>query len=203
MKAGLTIDALPMPLRWRHEPAHVTAGRDALTIGAAARTDLFADPGEPGSLVDNAPAVLGIPPGPPTGYRLSARVTPRFAETFDAGVLLLHVGERAWAKLCFEFSPQRRPTVVSVVTRGVSDDCNAFSVDGPHVWLRIATHGPAYAFHASTDGALWHLVRYFALDGEPAAVGFLAQSPTGPGCTVEFDDIRFTAGPLAELRDGS
>lgn len=203
MTGALTIDSLPMPLRWRHQPAHLVAGRDAVGIGAGAHTDLFADPGEPGSLVDNAPAALGIPPGPPTGYRLSARVTPRFAEAFDAGVLLLHAGDRTWAKLCFEYSPQRQPTLVSVVTRGVSDDCNSFPVDGPHVWLRIAGHGSAYAFHASTDGAFWHLVRYFALDGEPAAVGFLAQSPTGPGCTVDFDDIRFVAEPLVNLRDGS
>jgi uncharacterized protein len=219
MSSPLTIEALPMPLHWRLGPPERWAitGADALTIDAGARTDLFADPGEPGSLVENAPAVLGIPPGPPTAYQLSARVTPRFTSTFDAGVLLVHQAERAWAKLCFEYSPQRRPTVVSVVTRGASDDCNSFTVDAPHVWLRLARRGPAYAFHASADGGVWHLVRYFSLDGASSAssaggasdgrshavVGFLAQSPTGQGCSVTFDGIRFTTEPLVELRDGS
>ena len=64
--------------------------------------------------------------------------------------------------------------------------------------------GPACALHASDDGARWELVRHFALDA-PAALtaGFLAQSPTGEGCTATFDDVGFVDEPLAELRDGS
>ena len=61
-----------------------------------------------------------------------------FAATFDAGVLLLWVDERHWGKLCFEFSPAGEAMVVSVVTRGVSDDANAFMVTGRSVWLRVS-----------------------------------------------------------------
>jgi hypothetical protein len=49
-----------------------------------------------------------------------------FASVYDAGVLLVHASERQWAKLCFEYSPQQRPTLVTVVTRGTSDDCNSY-----------------------------------------------------------------------------
>jgi regulation of enolase protein 1 (concanavalin A-like superfamily) len=123
-------------------------------------------------------------------------------------VLLVHAAERRWAKLCFEYSPQRRPTAVTVVTRGTSDDCNSFEVDGGSLWLRITRTGPAWAFHASTDGAWWRLLRYFALSGdgdvaEPVRVGFLAQSPTGEGCAATFDHIAFRPGAPANLRDGS
>lgn len=95
--------------------------------------------------------------------------------------------------------------VVSVVTRGVADDANAFSVAGQEVWLRIARVGRAFAFHASTDGADWAFVRVFALgDGLlPVRVGFEAQSPTGGGCRVGFDHISFASRTLADLRDGS
>jgi len=65
--------------------------------------------------------------------------------------------------------------------------------------------GRGFAFHASTDGSHWDLIRYFALDaaGSEPAAGFQAQSPIGEGCAVRFDEIRYVAETLAELRDGS
>jgi uncharacterized protein len=49
------------------------------------------------------------------------------------------------------------------------------------------------------------MIRFFTIDdtATPASVGFEAQSPTGGGCVVTFDDIRFTGKRLRELRDGS
>jgi uncharacterized protein len=122
---------------------------------------------------------------------------------FDAGVLLVYAAERQWAKLCFEYSPQHRPTAVTVVTRQTSDDCNSFEVDGNTLWLRITRIGAAWAFHASTDGAWWRLLRYFTLDKDLARVGFLAQSPAGEGCAAAFDHITFRPGAPGDLRDGS
>jgi uncharacterized protein len=47
-------------------------------------------------------------------------------------------------------------------------------------------------------------VRHFALDApDGLSAGFLAQSPTGEGCAASFEDIRFAAVRLADLRDGS
>lgn len=149
----------------------------------------------------NAPGLVGR--APDGDFLFSARVAVEFGASFDAGVLVLWRDERTWAKLCFEFSPEGRPMVVSVVTRGVSDDANAFVVDGPEVWLRIARIGDEFAFHASTDGRRWELVRHFALDGPgDLHVGFEAQSPTGEGCEVTFTDIRFDRRRLDDLRGG-
>jgi len=89
------------------------------------------------------------------------------------------------------------------VTQGTSDDCNSFEVDGNALWLRITRSGPAWAFHASADGAWWRLLRYFTLEKSLVRVGFLAQSPTGEGCAATFDQIRFRPGAPADLRDGS
>jgi uncharacterized protein len=89
------------------------------------------------------------------------------------------------------------------VTRQTSDDCNSFEVDGNTLWLRITRSGAAWAFHASTDGAWWRLLRYFTLGKELVRVGFLAQSPTGEGCAATFDHITFRPGAPADLRDGS
>jgi hypothetical protein len=195
------IDAMPMPMRWLAPAATWSAGGSTLELAARPRTDWFVDPaGVRARMLDGAALV-----GDVTGdFVLGARVGVRFASTFDAGVLMLYVSDTMWAKLCFELSPQQEPMVVSVVTRGASDDANGFVVAGYEVWLRIARMGPAIAFHASTDGSEWSLVRHFTFGTDEAvAVGFEAQSPTGDGCEVSFNDIRFEPRTLRELRDGS
>jgi uncharacterized protein len=190
-----------MAMRWLSEPVRWSVPGDAsLLIEAGPRTDWFVDPQGDREPALNAPALVGEPRG---DFLLSARVTVRFSAAYDAGVLVLYAHERAWAKLCFECSPQLEPMVVSVVTRGVSDDCNSFAVDGDRVWLRLARLGRAFAFHASTDGERWQLVRHFALEPtDQLAVGFEAQSPTGEGCTATFDEIQYEARRLGGLRTG-
>jgi regulation of enolase protein 1 (concanavalin A-like superfamily) len=196
----VNVPALPFELRWLSPPVSFGHGDEWLRIEAGPRTDWFTDPAGGSETVATGPALVGHAEG---DYVLSARVTADFAATFDAGVLMVYADERNWAKLCFELSPDRRPTIVSVVTRGVSDDCNSFAVDTESVWLRVARLGRAFAFHASTDGRRWELIRYFSLGGsvEPE-IGFEAQSPTGDGCGVTFDQIRFDVRRLADLRSG-
>ena len=197
----VTIAALPMPLRWLAEPRSWSIpDGESLSLTAGPGTDRFADPQLAAEPTLNAPALVG---GPSGDFRLSARVTVDFEATYDAGLLILHASDRVWAKLCFEYSPQRQPMVVSVVTRGVSDDCNSFVVEDASVWLRIARIGPAFAFHASADGFSWEFIRHFALDvADEPLVGFAAQSPTGQGCTATFEQIAFAAGGLGDLRSG-
>ena len=196
---GVELAGFASPLAWEVEPVEWSAEDDALAVEAGAKTDLFLDPGGGSEKLD-APRLLGEVEG---DYTLSARVTADFQSDFDAGVLALWSHERSWAKLCFEVSPQREPMVVSVVTRGVSDDCNSFVVDGDEVRLRVARLGPAFAFHASTDGETWRLVRHFALGEDAPRVGFLAQSPRGRGCSVRFNGIALAPGRLADLRSGA
>lgn len=185
-----------------------------MTVSAQPRTDIFIDPASGSADADagvalnaesmlNAPTLLGEAP---TGdFQLSARVTVGFAATFDAGVLLLWVDQRHWGKLCFEFSPAGEPMIVSVVCRGVSDDANAFVVPGRSAWLRVSRIDRVYAFHASLDGKAWRMIRVFTFDDlrSPDKIGFEGQSPTGDGCTVAFDEIRFLPERLGDLRDGS
>jgi len=194
------IPSLPFELHWLREPLDSSVDGDTARIVAGPQTDWFVAPAG-GDAKASAPALVGPASG---DFLLSARVEVEFAASFDAGALMLWKDERTWAKLCFEYSPQGQPMVVSVVTRDLSDDCNSVVVDGNAVWLRIARIGKAYAFHASADGGAWSFVRHFALaSGEELEVGLEAQSPTGEGCAVRFSDIRFSAARLADLRDGS
>jgi uncharacterized protein len=168
---------------------------------AGPRSDWFIDPGSD-AVLRNAPALVMPAAGP---WQLSAIVTADHRATFDAGVLFVHVDDVTWAKLCLELSPQGEVMVVSVVTRGTSDDCDSVPVEGHSLHLRVSALERAFAFHWSLDGRAWHLVRYFSLgDSAPsrAGVGFIAQSPTGEGCTAEFADIIFRPELLADLRSG-
>lgn len=199
---ALKLPGLPFALEPEGSPppgCRITNG-ETLTLTAAGRTDMFVDPAGADQVPD-AGRFVGLPPG--GDFTLAARVSVEFASMFDAGVLLVYAAERQWAKLCFEYSPQHRPTAVTVVTRQTSDDCNSFEVDGNTLWLRITRSGAAWAFHASTDGAWWRLLRYFTLDKALARVGFMAQSPTGEGCAAAFDQITFRPGAPTDLRDGS
>lgn len=198
MTEPVQLPALPSPLRW-HAPAESwrVAAEDTLEVSAGGGTDLFTDPDGSGRFA-NAPALLTRISG---DFQLSARVRVEPGATFDAAVLLLHIDADRWAKLCLERSPQGRATVVSVVTRGVSDDANSVAVASGEARLRISRRGPAYAFHADTGDGFWQLVRYFALDGD-AEVGFLAQSPLGAGCAVRFEEIRYASAPPADVRSG-
>jgi uncharacterized protein len=190
---------LPGPFEWRGDaPVSWSAG-DKLAIEAGPRTDLFVPPDGSEPTV-NAPRLIVPVDG---DFQLRAVVDPALAAMFDAGVLIVWIDERNWAKLCLERSPRGEATVVSVVTRGVSDDCNS-SVVEPPVWMRIARLGPEYAFHVSTDGSSWELIRHFALAApDDPQIGFLAQSPTGDGCGVAFRELAFSRERLRDLRSGA
>ena len=196
----ITIPSLPSPLRWQGVPQNWSWGADdTLSISAGRLTDWFLDPG--GSVnVLNAPALFAEVQQP---CMLKARVTSNASAMFDAGVLAVYQADDQWAKLCFELSPQGQLMVVSVVTKGTSDDCNSIPISGNSVYLRLSVLEKAYAFHYSLDNKTWNMVRYFTLnDRKKIEIGFLSQSPTGEGCTATFSEIGFVAEKLADLRSG-
>jgi hypothetical protein len=49
------------------------------------------------------------------------------------------------------------------------------------------------------------MIRVFVLGDQTShdTIGFEGQSPTGGGCGVTFDEIRFLPERLTDLRDGS
>ncbi len=198
----LSLSSIPGDLQWKNDPVDWKVGSDnSLSITAGAKTDWFVEPSGSDWVSSNAPAALFMPPV--ENFLLSARVTVNFASTFDAGVLVLYEREDLWTKLCFEYSPQHKPMIVSVVTRGFSDDCNSTVIDGNSVYLRVARIDTTFALHYSLDGKFWNMVRYFTLGKvESLQAGFLAQSPTGESCNVVFSEIAYRPDVLKDLRSG-
>lgn len=196
------LPALPS-LSWTNGPGAATVEGDVLQLIAAPGVDWTND--ALGGPQQHAATSLAFD-APAGDFVLSARVqVAGERSTFDAGALALWSDRDHWAKLCFEYSPQGQPMVVSVVTERFSDDVNSAPVDDPHVFLRLARVGSAFAFHASVDGERWDFVRLFRLaEGSGRfRVGFLAQAPLGDTCVARFDQISYAERTLGDLRDGT
>src|SRR5258707_9617251 len=143
------VDGLPSDLKWRNAPFswHVEHGSE-LTIHSGKETDWFVDPFD-GTIHNTAPMLLFVPSD---DYVFNAKVRVGFNAKWDAGALMVWADEHHWAKLSFELSPDKQPTMVTVVTRGLSDDCNSIPVSGNTVHLQIAKTLRAYVFYSSSDG---------------------------------------------------
>jgi uncharacterized protein len=185
----MSIPNLPGPLNWQNKPrSWEIDSKNVLTISSNPKSDWFVDPFD--RTVANSAPILFFSPG--SDYVLSARVTVKFATKWDAGALMLMGDDHHWAKLSFEYSPDQKPTLVTVVTRGLSDDCNSINVSGSSVYLRIAKSGGTYVFYFSTNGQDWQVLRTFSLDTElPVHVGFESQSPAGFGAVASFSAITY------------
>jgi uncharacterized protein len=194
----IQLPPIPAPLTWHLEPQDWNITDNVLTATAGAKTDLFVDPLSSNKSLNASMLVFENN----QDFMLSARVTVDFNGTFDAGVLVVYQHETSWAKLCFEYSPNNDPMVVSVVTKGTSDDCNSVFIDGHSVYLRVSRVNTGFAFHFSNDAKLWHMIRAFALEPGVAQVGFLVQAPMGESCRAEFSEIAFEFKTLGDIRSG-
>lgn len=188
-------------LTWNHQPEKWCVGlNNSLLVIPGKNTDIFINPFDLRK-TDNAPAALIYPAD--KNFIFGAKVTVDFNDVFDAAVLLIKSSEDTWAKLCFEYSPELIPTVVSVVTQGTSDDCSSSSIIGNQVYLRISVHPEVIGFHYSLDGIRWNFVRQFKIvDSAKLKIGFAAQSPIGKGCKVIFSEIFYKQGSITNFRNG-
>jgi uncharacterized protein len=185
------VPGLPGPMIWQNSPVNWKAessGRLSITAGKA--TDWFVSPMD-GARSENSPRLVFQPAD---DFVLSARVMVDFRAQWDAGVLVLYVNDDTWAKLCLEMTVEKHPAIVSVVTRGLSDDNNSIAIQGKSVYLKVAKAGQAIFFYASEDGQKWKIIRAFSFGpGAKVRVGFSSQSPVGDGCTTVFDHITYLA----------
>src|SRR5262249_54752675 len=150
-----------------------------------------------GKMAHNAPIFL-FSPG--KDYVLSAKVNVTFKTKWDAGAFLIHADNHHWAKLSLEYSPDGQPTMVTVVTRGYSDDSNSIVISGNEVYLQVARTGNTYVFYSSTDGKRWNILRTFYLETiAEARIGFEAQSPAGDGATAVFSEIKYLKGKTKNI----
>jgi hypothetical protein len=184
---------LPTQSQWQNEAPGWSATDQSLTLVAPQKTDWFEWPGGDYH-ADGAPRLLFKADG---DFSFSTRVDVTAHKTYDAGCLALYGTPTIWAKLCLEAQAEGGLSVISVVTRGLSDDVTSFPVNGTSTYLKLAKDHKVLFLYASKDGTAWQIVRKFSLDSPDGFwVGFAAQSPDGSGATARFADFRYGVGPV-------
>lgn len=188
---GLTWD--PTPVDWAPLPG------GGIRVSAPAKADYFRDPS--GSHVNDSAPFLGL--NVSGDFVARAHVRPTFASTYDSGVIMVRQDAENWAKICFERTDFGTTAVVSVVTHGLSDDANGADVTVPDLWLQAVRAGNVFALHYSLDGATWRMVRVFNLPvANTVRVGIVAQSPVGPGTTIDFLHFSIEQRTIQNARTG-
>ena len=185
---GVKIDAIPYTLKWENPPLDFSVGNKSITITAGSKTDMFRDPNVTYN-TDNAPKLLFEADN---DFVLSASVEHAFTNKWDGGAIVIKQDSLNWIKFCFEKDYTGAKRVVSVVTKGISDDCNSVEIQGNKVYYKVAKAGDVITLYYSIDNNNWFLIRHLQFDVTGGfSVGFLAQSPTGDKCEVKFADIEY------------
>lgn len=184
------ITGIPYLLTWDNHPLKYTVKNDELIIESGPKTDMFRDPNVTYN-TDNAPKLLFTAD---QDFILSTSIQHPFKSKWEGGALVLIEDSLHWIKFCFEKDYTGANRVVSVVTKDVSDDCNAAEIAGNTVFYKMAKAGNVITLYSSTDGIKWLLIRHLQFNNKkPVKIGFLAQSPTGDNCEVKFSNIKYVA----------
>ncbi len=186
--------------QWMNAPAAVRFTDGTLQVTATEKTDFFNNP-ENNEVSATAPLLFKEMAG---DFVLTALVKPDFADIWNACALMVHIDSLNWIKFGFENSDATGKSIVSVVTRGVSDDSNgAVLNDAASIWLRIIRKGNIYAMHWSADGETFKMARLSAM---PAAglvkAGIEAQCPAGKPATHRILFLSIEERTVNDLRSG-
>jgi len=196
---SLKIEAIPFPLVWNNVPVSYSVKNNSLTIVAGAKTDMFRDPNVTYN-TDNAPKLLFHPAN---DFVLTASIRHSFADKWDGGAIVLIEDSLNWIKFCFEKDYTGAKRVVSVVTKDISDDCNAVEIKTNKVFYKLAKADNVITLYYSLDNKNWFLIRHLQFNNtKPLKVGFLAQSPVGKKCRVEFSDIFYQSKKIIDPYTG-
>jgi uncharacterized protein len=192
---SIRISSIPRPLFWENAPVSFKTGNGTLVIEAGEKTDMFRDPNVTYN-TDNAPKLVFIAD---SNFVLTAAIHHDFINKWDGGAIVLKADSLNWIKFCFEKDYTGQHRVVSVVTKGISDDCNSASASSNMIYYKIAKAGNVITLYFSGDGRSWFLIRHLTFDSlTPLKLGFLAQSPTGKNCRVMFSDIHYTTKKIGD-----
>lgn len=180
---GLSGRALPDNFFWMNEPEKWEFKNGKLYVTARAGANLFHAPD--GKHVSESPNFLYTEV---TGdFTFIAQVDAEMVFPYDSCCLVMMDDMKKYAKLCYEYW-NGKPSVVTVVTNGLSDDCPGSSLGEIKPYYRIERAGSAFVFSYSLDKENWEMVRFFYLDmPQTIKVGIAAQSPSGNGCNTEVE----------------
>ncbi len=186
--------------KWLNQPKNHEVLNGELLLEVDSNTDFFIDP-ENKKATATAPFLFKEIKG---DFIATALVQPDFKDQWNACALMVIIDKSHWIKFAFENSDATGKSVVSVVTRGVSDDANgAILNDVDQLWLKIIRKDNLYALHWSLDGATYNMCRLAAMPmAETVKIGMEAQSPVGETAHHKFLYFNLEFKTVKDLRKG-
>jgi regulation of enolase protein 1 (concanavalin A-like superfamily) len=180
---------------------HVQARDERLTLSSPAKRDNFRDPN--GELSNNTAPMLLSKVDNTKPFTMTAKVTPTFLDTYDAGALYIWVRDDLWLKMAMERDERGRTRLVTVRTTGTSDDNNHDVVTAKSVFMKISSDTKTVGFYYSLDDEEWQLIKLFQ-NAYPDTIwlGVSSQSPLGEGNASTFENIALTQTSIADFRLG-
>lgn len=180
---------------------NVQLSGETLELKSDAKTDYFNDPD--GKSISHSAPVLLAQVDNTKPFTLTAKLSPRFTQTYDAGTLYIYVSNMLWQKFAFERDERANTRIVSVRTIDTSDDNNHQPIGDKSVYLKISSDAKTVAFYFSTDKVTWNLARLYK-NAYPKTiwVGISSQSPIGPGNSTLFEDLSLTNESVKDFRMG-
>jgi uncharacterized protein len=196
---AIRIPGIPKPCHWINPPPAFEIDRQGIEITASPKTDMYIA-ADGSYATDNANRVV-FDADP--DFIFSAKISHPFANRWDGGGFVLEGDAENWIKFCFERDYTGAKRVVSVVTRGTSDDSNSIAFDASHAYFQMAKMGDVVFLYASDTGKPWYLVRVmrFKFDGK-LQIGLLAQTPEGESNRVGFTNIKYKPTAMKDYWKG-
>lgn len=186
--------------QWMNPPGVFRVLNNSIQVAADKGSDFFNNP-ENGEITATAPLLFREVTG---DFVATTLVKPNFSDTWNAAALMVHADSANWIKFAFENSDATGKSIVTVVTRGVSDDANGVILEQRDaVWLRMIRKGNIFAMHWSEDGNAYKMARLSKLPAaEKVKVGMEAQCPVGAGATHKFLYFSLEHKTVKDLRKG-
>lgn len=180
---------------------YVELAGDRLTLKSPAKRDNFRDPD--GKLSNNSAPMLLAEVDNTKPFTFTAKVTPTFSNTYDAGALYIWVRDDLWLKMAMEQDERGRKRLVTVRTTGTSDDNNHDVVTAPSVYMKISSDATTVGFYYSLDNREWQLIRLFKNEyPDTIWLGVSSQSPVGDGNATTFENVSLTQTSISDFRMG-
>jgi regulation of enolase protein 1 (concanavalin A-like superfamily) len=197
--SSMTMDDL-QGFQWINPPVSHSFEGGILKVFPGDTTDFFNDPASE-KIVDTAPLLYKEMR---RDFVATAKVKPDFRDIWNACAMMVYVDSTNWGKLCFENSDATGPSVVSVVTKDRSDDCNGPVVNKQaEIWMKVARKDNVFGFYWSLDGDEYKMARLFSLpEEEYVKIGIVAQCPASSSVEHQFLYFSLEEKTINDMRKG-
>ena len=187
--------------QWLNKPKDYKIHDGALIITTGPENDFFIDPITHESKA-NAPFLFREMSG---DFVMTAVVQPDFSDMWNAVSLMVYMDSLHWMKHAFEKSDATGKSIVSLMTKGTSDDANGpILSELDKVWLKIVRVKSCYAMHWSGDGKTYHMARLAEMSGyDKIKIGVSAQCPAGEQALHQILHLSIEQSSVKDLRNAN